>query len=1216
MQDIQNYLDNSVQYWRQCLINTDRIDLNNNDASEKLDGSIELDPLPQKVVERLFREYKKQLPKPEKNKDKKLAGAVDEIKTVPILYAPIIGRSINHTAKEKLLIPLWLEATLDLNGHIMLRPDSVPIFEPDCVEPHVRTAFSFGATRENIDEALSKVGFIPENTDLSGLSNYFEKLFTNELDISFEEIDFSDPYQRTQDRYVVLDIEERGLNQPLIDIYSEIEESENKPKLFQKVFAVPQGGVISDTIENDKQHSGHISGQYPLNEGQRKALYADLNLQDGNILAVTGPPGTGKTTLIGNVIASEWVNAALDQSEAPVIFIASTNNQAVQNAIDSFSEIDKLPQNHPYNTNPALLRRWVEGAGDYGTLFPSSTAMKKEETKKFQSVFKQSGKVQWSGWFCDLEDLDSLEEKKDYYIACAEQSFSGNSFSDVSGVVEFLHSQLVQSKKHLGSIIDLRQFILAVRNQYQCNNPEEFFVQKITEIKEEKDRIQDAIDKNTENINRFERNHSKYKKLTKQALKLFQPENLHEYIGSLFLKTVRQRRSTRVIDFLSEKKLCPSSWSYDTVLSEAQLRGHLSIKEQKLKQRLIEEQNDQIKNVNLLNGIDQDGINKKLEFWESEKEKYDALIKRWSDLVQETYQHDNAEWTKRLSSLIENPKLFDEELDIYYRLFLFILASHYWEGRWLLDLEKIDNEEPNALHGSVQKNIEGFFRRLSKITPCLGSTLHMMPKLFDYFSPKDQGGKSLFDFVDLFIMDEAGQVATEIGMAGLSFAKKALIIGDTDQIEPVRKFGEHEDAKLIKQYGLIDVYDDLNDRGLNISSGNMMQMAKIQSAYSIDENTRGMFLSDHWRCVPEIISYCNKLVYKGYLNPRKPSNHNAVFPPMGFAHLPGQSSKKGGSRCNFAEAKSIADWINKNADKLLSSYGGGGKSIKDIIGVVTPFAAQAFEIEKALKSAGVNEKIQVGTVHRFQGGEKDVVIFSPVYGKSDDVKGYFFDSGKNMMNVAVSRAKEAFLVFGDMRIFVGQPKTKPSGLLGHILLTDPDEKEITDVIANTRVSQAIETQCQRIRTLEEHRAVLKEALTKSQKRIVIMSAFLSHNAVEQDEIVSLLKEAGERGVKRLVLYDIDFNRDKRRADKTIALFEEAGVPIHGVNGIHHKTLAYDDEFYMDGSFNWLSAQRDSNHKFFNQEGSLLVRGYEAKEWIDNTWEEALNLVKSVPKKAA
>ncbi|AQT86384.1 hypothetical protein B1222_21400 [Paenibacillus larvae subsp. pulvifaciens] len=58
------------------------------------------------------------------------------------------------------------------------------------------------------------------------------------------------------------------------------------------------------------------------------------------------------------------------------------------------------------------------------------------------------------------------------------------------------------------------------------------------------------------------------------------------------------------------------------------------------------------------------------------------------------------------------------------------------------------------------------------------------------------------------------------------------------------------------------------------------------------------------------------------------------------------------------------------------------------------------------------------------------MIFSPVYGDNDS--SFFFDKGESMLNVAVSRAKDSFLVFGNMRIFdpAGQ---KPSGILAKFL---------------------------------------------------------------------------------------------------------------------------------------------------------------------------------------
>ena len=55
-------------------------------------------------------------------------------------------------------------------------------------------------------------------------------------------------------------------------------------------------------------------------------------------MAVDGPPGTGKTTLLHSVIASLWVNAALQRVEPPVIVVSSTNNQAVTNVLDSLEQ--------------------------------------------------------------------------------------------------------------------------------------------------------------------------------------------------------------------------------------------------------------------------------------------------------------------------------------------------------------------------------------------------------------------------------------------------------------------------------------------------------------------------------------------------------------------------------------------------------------------------------------------------------------------------------------------------------------------------------------------------------------------------------------------------------------------------------------------------------------------------------------------------------------
>jgi len=85
-------------------------------------------------------------------------------------------------------------------------------------------------------------------------------------------------------------------------------------------------------------------------------------------------------------------------------------------------------------------------------------------------------------------------------------------------------------------------------------------------------------------------------------------------------------------------------------------------------------------------------------------------------------------------------------------------------------------------------------------------------------------------------------------------------------------------------------------------------------------------------------------------------------------------------------------------------------------------------IDAELKKAGITG-LTVGTVHGLQGDERLIVIFSSVYGENDRSVGKFYDNGPNMLNVAVSRAKDAFIVFGHPDVFGATNAGSPSGVL-------------------------------------------------------------------------------------------------------------------------------------------------------------------------------------------
>lgn len=83
-------------------------------------------------------------------------------------------------------------------------------------------------------------------------------------------------------------------------------------------------------------------GVYSLSPSQREAINHFNEIVEGDILAVSGPPGTGKTTLLQSIVANMYVSSALNKEEAPIIVASSTNNQAVTNIIDSFGKIDEV----------------------------------------------------------------------------------------------------------------------------------------------------------------------------------------------------------------------------------------------------------------------------------------------------------------------------------------------------------------------------------------------------------------------------------------------------------------------------------------------------------------------------------------------------------------------------------------------------------------------------------------------------------------------------------------------------------------------------------------------------------------------------------------------------------------------------------------------------------------------------------------------------------
>ena len=258
---------------------------------------------------------------------------------------------------------------------------------------------------------------------------------------------------------------------------------------------------------------------------------------------------------------------------------------------------------------------------------------------------------------------------------------------------------------------------------------------------------------------------------------------------------------------------------------------------------------------------------------------------------------------------------------------------------------------------------------------------------------------------DLVIIDEASQCSLASALPLLFRAKRALIIGDPMQLSHI--------ATLTK------TMEDAAARLTGVSPDWLVESHlsyKRDSLYrSFEHRTSEVrFLDEHYRSHPDIIGISNKLFYSGALTVLTDPANLVEFGSHAVAweNIPGRVIRPdAGSAYNDIEAIAAIKAVRRLTESLPA-----GRSI----GMVTPFSAQARlltrladrEIDPEVRRA---VSFEVGTAHRFQGDERDVIVFSPVLseGLADSTHRWLLGT-PNLFNVAVTRARSYLLVVGDL----------------------------------------------------------------------------------------------------------------------------------------------------------------------------------------------------------
>lgn len=273
-------------------------------------------------------------------------------------------------------------------------------------------------------------------------------------------------------------------------------------------------------------------------------------------------------------------------------------------------------------------------------------------------------------------------------------------------------------------------------------------------------------------------------------------------------------------------------------------------------------------------------------------------------------------------------------------------------------------------------------------------------KVFESYTP----GKNFFDVV---IVDEASQ--SDISALAITYlGKKIIIVGDDKQVSP-SGIGVELNQMLHLAEGTIK--DRIRSWELYASPTTSLYDI-VSIAYS------DLMLREHFRCVPDIIGYSNRLSYEYKIKPLRDTSDCLLLPAV-INYRVNNGHRNGERKQNDAEARTIIALLKACMER--KEYDGKTFGIISLLG-----DEQTKLIEKYLfQQFGADEidrrKIIYGTSAQFQGDERDVIFLSMVDSNENESGGPIKmvgngtqDANRKRYNVAASRAKDQLWVVNSL----------------------------------------------------------------------------------------------------------------------------------------------------------------------------------------------------------
>lgn len=303
---------------------------------------------------------------------------------------------------------------------------------------------------------------------------------------------------------------------------------------------------------------------------------------------------------------------------------------------------------------------------------------------------------------------------------------------------------------------------------------------------------------------------------------------------------------------------------------------------------------------------------------------------------------------------------------------------------------------------ATPEHVRDLWTSLSLVVPVISTTFASVEQMFGDLGPASLGW---------LLLDESGQATPQAAVGAVLRANRVIVVGDPLQIEPVVTLPQPLVQGICAHFGVRATEDAAPFVSAQVFAD---RASPFGASYQTREGSRqvGLPLLVHRRCADPMFSISNQVAYANLMVQATPIRDSAignVLGPSRWLHVEGASTNR--------------HWCAAEGDVLLALLGQLMRAkIDPALFIVSPFRAVAENARTVIRRSPDlanylgDVRTRIGTVHTVQGREAEAVIF--VLGAPDDAQfgaRTWAGMSPNLLNVAVTRAQQRLYVIGNRR---------------------------------------------------------------------------------------------------------------------------------------------------------------------------------------------------------